>query len=70
MIQLTKEEALAAAAAVLTVCEALENLLDNPALQLPEGIVDWEKAKALQLVHRTAYHQLQNMAVVQMAVVQ
>jgi len=65
MTQLTKEEALAAAAAVRPVCIALENLLDNPVLQLPEGIVDWEKAKALQLLHRRAYHQLQNMAAVQ-----
>ena len=65
MTQLTKEEALAAAAAVRPVCEALENLLDNPVLQLPEGIVDWEKAKELQLLHRGALLALQNIAACQ-----
>jgi hypothetical protein len=62
MTQLTKEEALAAAAAVRPVCEALEDLLDNPVLQLPEGVVNWEKAKELQLVHRGALLTLNNIA--------
>jgi hypothetical protein len=65
MTQLTKEEALAAAAAVRPVCIALENLLDNPVLQLPEGIVDWEKAKVLQLVHRSALLTLNNIVALQ-----
>jgi len=55
MTQLTKQEALVAAAAVQPVCAALENLLDNPVLQLPDGIVDWEKAEEVLRVHRTAY---------------
>ena len=62
MRQLTREEARIAAEAVMPVCQALENLLDNPVLQLPEGIVDWEKAKELQLLHRGALRALNNIA--------
>jgi hypothetical protein len=65
MTQLTKEEAIIVAAAVRPVCEALENLLENPVLQLPEGIVDWEKAKALQLLHRDALRKLANIVAAQ-----
>jgi hypothetical protein len=63
MTQFTREEAIVAAAALTPVIQALKNLLDNPMLQLPEGIVDWEKAKELLLLHCSALRALNNIIV-------
>ena len=43
--KLTADQADVAAAALLPRLSALRSLLENPILQLPDGIVDWEKAK-------------------------
>ena len=52
--QLTRDQAFAAHAALAPRAQALCDLLDNPVLQLPEGIVNWKAAKEQLGLHRAA----------------
>jgi hypothetical protein len=63
MIELNKAQARAAVAALEPRYQALRDLLTNPMLQLPDGIVAWDHAKAQLELHRTALLALQNIAV-------
>jgi hypothetical protein len=60
MIQLSKEQAAVAAAAVLPRVHALRGLLDNPALQLPDDIIDWRKVHDQLTLHTQAFNALKN----------
>lgn len=63
MIELNQAQAAAAVAALEPRYQALRDLLANPMLQLPDGIVAWDQAKTQLELHRTAILALQNMAV-------
>ena len=62
-MELNQAQARAAVAALEPRYHALRDLLTNPMLQLPEGIVAWDNAKAELELHRTALLALQNIAV-------
>jgi hypothetical protein len=63
MIELNKAQARAAIAAMEPRYQALRDLLSNPMLQLPDGLVAWDHAKTQLELHRTAILALQNIAV-------
>jgi hypothetical protein len=60
-MSLTQEQTELAIAALLPRYEAIQELLDNPVMQLPNGIVDWEEAKKQCSLHRLTLIELQNM---------
>lgn len=62
MTQLTQDQAFVAHAALAPRVQALCDLLDNPVLQLPEGIVDWRAAKEQLGLHREAMAALLDIA--------
>ena len=62
MIELNQAQAAAAVAALEPRYQALRDLLTNPMLQLPDGIVAWDHAKTELELHRTALLALQNIA--------
>ena len=59
-MSLKRDEAQVAIEALIPRKRAIEDLLENPVLQLPEGIVDWEKARQQLLLHRGAIVELEN----------
>jgi hypothetical protein len=62
MIQLSKDEALIAAAAVGAKVLALEHLMDNAPDGLPEGIIDWTKVSELRATYHKAWVKLTNIS--------
>ena len=57
-MSLSSDEAWIALQALIPRKKALEELLENPMLQLPEGIVDLKKAKQQLLLHHEAMVEL------------
>ena len=60
MIQLSREQAQVAAAALAPRVQALRDLLAHPMLQLPDGIVAWDHVPKQLDLHHSALLALQN----------
>jgi hypothetical protein len=59
-MSLNRDEARVAIAALVPRKRAIEQLLEYPILQLPEGIVNWEQAKQQLQLHHEAIVELEN----------